>query len=59
MKLGPVTKLDKRKTKTSKKVTMTSFWQIVMSFSFFQFIANLKQYESSQIPDAWSLKLTF
>ena len=28
------------------------------SFSFFRFMANLEQ-SSSQIPDAWSVKLTF
>ena len=36
---------------------MTSYWQIVTSLSFFRFIANLEQ-SRSQIPDAYSLKLT-
>ena len=35
LKLGPVTKLDKRKKTTSKNVMMTSCRKIVMSFSFF------------------------
>ena len=52
MRLGPVTKLDKRNKTTSKKLTMTSCRQIVMSFSIYgQF--------GSRIPVAWSVKLTF
>ena len=39
MKLRPVTKLDKRNKTTSKKLTMTSFQQIVTSLPFFQFMA--------------------
>ena len=35
MKLEQVTKLDKRKTATSKKLTMTLCQQIVMPLSFF------------------------
>ena len=58
MKLGPVTKLDKRNTATSKKLTMTSCMQIVTSLSFFRFVTNLKL-PGSRIPDAWSVKLTF
>ena len=58
MKLGPVTKVDKRKMATSKKLTMMSCQQIVASLSSIQFMANLQSYRS-QIPDAWSLKLTF
>ena len=59
MKLGPVTKLDKRNTATSKKnLMMTSCRQIVTSWSFFQFMTNL-QPSGSRIPDAWSLQLTF
>ena len=42
MKLGPITELDKRNEVTSKKLTMTSFWQIVISLLFFRFIANLE-----------------
>ena len=58
MKLGPVTKLDKKNTLTSKKkLVMMSFHQIVMSLLFFQFMANLEQ-SRSQIPDAWSVELT-
>ena len=42
MKLGPITELDKRNEVTSKKLTMTSFWQILISLLFFRFIANLE-----------------
>ena len=42
MKLGPITELDKRNEVTSKKLTMTSFWQIVTSLLFFRFIGNLE-----------------
>ena len=42
MKLGPITELDKRNEVTSKKLTMTSFSQIVISLLFFRFIANLE-----------------
>ena len=57
MKLGPVTKLDKRNTATPKKLTMTSCRQM-MSLSNFQLMTNLEQ-SGSCIPDAWSVKLTF
>ena len=57
MKLGPVTKLDKRSQTTSKKM-MTSCRQIVTSLSFFRLIANLEQ-SRSRIPDELSVKLTF
>ena len=50
MKLGPVTKLDKRNKTASKNLTMTSCQKIVTSVSFFQFTANLKQ-SGSRIPD--------
>ena len=56
MKLGPVTKLDKRNTATSKKLMMTSCQQ--MSLSNFWFMTNLEQ-SGSWIPDAWSVKLIF
>ena len=35
MKLGPVTKLDERNKTTLNKMTMTLYWEIVMSLSFF------------------------
>ena len=57
MKLGPVTKLDKRSQTTSKKM-MTSCRRIVTSLSFFRLIANLEQ-SRSRIPDELSVKLTF
>ena len=58
MKLGSVTKLDKRKTATSKKFdnyVMSGNWDIIV---FFQFMVNLQPSES-QIPETWSIKLTF
>ena len=58
MKLGPVPKLDKRDKTTLKKLTMTSYRQIVMSLSIFQFMANLEQ-SGSRIQEALSIKLTF
>ena len=58
VKLGPVTKLDKRNMETSKNLSMTSCQQIVTSFLSFKFIANLGKF-GSQIPDAWSAILTF
>ena len=39
MKLGPVTKLDKRNKITLKKLAMSSCQKIVKSLSFFQFTA--------------------
>ena len=55
MKLGPVTKLDKR-NKTSKKLTMTSCQKIVTPLSFFRFLANLEQ-SGGRIPDTESAKV--
>ena len=51
MKLGTVTKLDKRNKTTSKNLKVTSF-------SFFTFMANLSQL-GSWIPGASSVKPTF
>ena len=39
MKLGPVTKLDKRNKTTSKKLAITSCIQIVSLLHFFDFLA--------------------
>ena len=58
MKLGPVTKLDKRNSKKSKKLAMTPCREIVTSLSFFQFIANLEQF-GSWISDVYPVKLRF
>ena len=58
MKLGPVTKLDKKNSVTPKKVTMMSCRQIVTSLSFFRFMVNFQPSES-RILNAWSIKLTF
>ena len=46
MKLEPVTKLDKRSTKTSKNLTMASYEQILRSLTISRFMANLGQPES-------------
>ena len=52
MKLGPVTKRDKRnKKKNVKKIEDDSFCKIVTSLLFLKFMANLEQSES-RIPDA-------
>ena len=56
MKLGPVAKLDKRNTATSKKLTMMLCQQILLSNS--RLMTNLEQ-SGSWIPGAWSVKLTF
>ena len=58
MKLGQEPKLDKRNKKTSKKLTMMSCQQVMMSLSFFQFMANLQQ-SRSRIPDAQPVKFTY
>ena len=50
MKLGPVTKLDKRNKKTSKKFGDDVMSKIMTSLLFFQFMANLEQ-SGSWIPD--------
>ena len=50
MKLGPVTKLDKRNKTIPKKIMMTSYQKSVTSWSFFQPLAKLEQSES-WIPD--------
>ena len=58
MKLGSVTKLDKRKETKSKKKKNDddSMSEIVTTLSFFQFTANLVQ-SGSQIPDVCPAKL--
>ena len=59
MKLGSVTKLDKRKETKSKKKKKNdddSMSEIVTTLSFFQFTANLVQ-SGSQIPDVCPAKL--
>ena len=58
MKLGKVTKLDKKNKTTSKKLMMTSCRRIVTLLLFFQFTVNLEQ-SGSRIPDAESVKLMF
>ena len=56
MKLGRVTKLDKRNKKTSKKFDVTSSWEIVTSLSFFGFLVNLEQ-SRDRISDTESAKV--
>ena len=58
VKLGLVTKLDKRNKATSKKLTLTSCRKIVTSLSFFGFLANLEQSEG-RILDTKSAKDVF
>ena len=43
MKLGPVTKLDKKNKTASKKLAMMSCWEVVMALSFFQFMTNFEE----------------
>ena len=50
VKLGLVTKLDKRNKTTSKNLTMTSCRKIVTKLPLFQFMADLKQ-SGIHIPD--------
>ena len=58
MKLGPVTKFDKRNKATSKNMMLTSCRKFVTSLSFFGFLANLEQF-GGQIPDTESAKVMF
>ena len=58
MKLGAVTKLDKRNKITSKNLTTTSCRNIVTSLSFFEFLANLEQ-SGGRIPNTESAKVIF
>ena len=58
MKHGQVNKIDKRNEKKHKKMMVTSFQEIMTSFTFFQFTANLEQ-SGSRIPDPYSIKLMF
>ena len=46
MKLRPVTKLDKKNKKTSKKLTMPSCRQVMMSLSFFRFFRLLQKLQT-------------
>ena len=58
IKLGSVTKIDRRNKKMSKKLTLKSCQQIVTSLLFFWFIADLEQ-SGSWTPDEQSIKLIF
>ena len=57
MKLASVSKLDERKTATSKKLGKTSCqnYDVIV---IFEFLANLEQ-SRSRISDAWSVKFIF
>ena len=57
MKLGSVTKLDKRKETKSKKFDDDFISKIVTSLSFFQFTANFEQ-SGSRIPEAYLFIVT-
>ena len=58
MKLGPVTKLDKRYKTRSKNLTLASCRKIVTSLSFSGFLANFEQ-SKSRIPDTESAEVMF
>ena len=58
MKLGPVTKLDKKNTTMSKKIDDDFVSANMTSLSFFRLMVNLKQF-GRRIPDAWSMILSF
>ena len=60
MKLGQVTKIDRQEKQNNvkKNLTMMSCQQIVMSFSFFRFMANLEQ-SGTWISDAYSANIRF
>ena len=58
MKLGPVTKLDKRNKATSKNLRLTSCQKIVRSLPSFEILANLEQ-SGGRIPDTDSAKVMF
>ena len=58
MKLGSVTKLEKRKDTRSKKIDDDFMPEIVTSLSIFQFMANMQQ-SGSRVPDAYPVKRVF
>ena len=58
MKLGLVTKLDKKCMAISKKSDDGVISQFMTSLSFFGFMVNLKQFRSRS-PDIQSVKRTF
>ena len=58
VKLGPVTKPDKRNKTTSRQLDEASRQQILTLLLYFKFMANLEQ-SRSRIPEASSVKLTF
>ena len=58
MKLGSVTKLEKRKDTRSKKIDDDFMPEIVTSLSIFQFMANMQQ-SGSWVPDAYPVKRIF
>ena len=59
MMIEPVTNLTRETQQCWKYLTMTPCQQIVTPLSFFQFMDNFKQATTSQIPNAWTVKLTF
>ena len=58
MKLGPVTKLEKKITAIPKKSDDGVIAEFVTSLSFFGFMVNLEEFESRG-PYLYSVKLTF
>ena len=58
MKLGPLIKLDKRNTPTSKKTEDDFILENCVVIAFSQIYDQFPAY-GSRIPHAWSIKLTF
>ena len=58
MKLGPVTKLDKRNKTGSKKIDDDICREIETSLLFFGFLANLEQ-SGDRVPDTEPSKVVF
>ena len=58
MKLGPVSRLDKKKKTLQKHFTMTPCQRIMTSLSFFKIMDNLEQ-SGSRNEDALPIKLKF
>ena len=58
MKLGPVTKLDKRNKTTSKKIDIDAMSENCDVIAIFRILVNLEQ-SGSRIPDTESVKVMF
>ena len=58
MKLGPVTKIDKRNKTTSKKIDIDVMSKKCDAIDIFRILANLEQ-SGGQIPETESAKVLF